>query len=289
MTGVTGGGWIMGIAAFRQMATLLALSAAPAGMATAQDTAPTTLAPVSCLIEAVQLIRVSTPVAGIIAETPVGRGDTVTKGQVLARLESQIERIAVEAAEVRAADDTQIAALQVRVAYLAQQADRIEALAARNAVTKTTAREARLEADLVDKELDQARLAKRLAALELADARARLDQKILRSPIDGVIVEKLLNPGEYRDGETHIASIAKLDVLHVEAFVPISYYRHLSIGQSLRVLPEPPMDHFVIATISVIDRVFDAATATFGLRLTLPNPDLAIPAGLRCEIYFDGD
>ncbi|MEC3862811.1 efflux RND transporter periplasmic adaptor subunit [Mesobacterium sp. TK19101] len=241
----------------------------------------------SCLIEPDQVIRVSTPVAGIVAEVLVDRGDRVSQGQVIARLDTALEEIEVEIAQVRAEDDTEIAALQARIEFLASQAERNEKLARSNAVSQNTAREARLEADLALRELDQARLAKQLAALELAGAKARLDQKVVRSPVDGVVVERLLNPGEYRDGQAHIATVAKMDVLRVEAFVPITYYRDLGIGQPVSILPEPPLDAFRPATIAVIDQVFDAATATVGVRMALPNPDLSLPAGLRCELYFD--
>lgn len=242
---------------------------------------------VSCLIEPDEVIRVSTPVAGIVAEVMVDRGDQVSKGQIIARLDTRIEEIEVEIAQVRADDVTEIAALQARIEFLQSQAERNETLARSNAVSKTAAREARLESDLALRELDQARLAKQLAGLDLLSAEARLEQKIVRSPVDGVVVERLLNPGEYRDGQAHIATVAKMDTLRVEAFVPISYYRDLSHGQPVSILPEPPLDVFHPATITVIDQVFDAATATVGVRMDLPNPDLALPAGLRCELYFD--
>jgi hypothetical protein len=41
------------------------------------------------------------------------------------------------------------------------------------------------------------------------------------------------------------------------------------------------------ATVTVVDRVFDAASGTFGVRLDLSNPDGALPAGQRCTVAFD--
>ena len=42
-----------------------------------------------------------------------------------------------------------------------------------------------------------------------------------------------------------------------------------------------------MATVTVVDRVLDAASGTFGVRLALPNPDLLLPAGIRCKISFE--
>ena len=41
-----------------------------------------------------------------------------------------------------------------------------------------------------------------------------------------------------------------------------------------------------LALVTIIDRVYDAASGTFGMRLELPNPDNTMPAGLRCTIDF---
>lgn len=241
---------------------------------------------VSCLIEPERVVRLSTPVAGIVADVSVDRGDTVAKGQAIARLDAEIEELALAIAEVRAEDVSQIQGLEARIVFLQKQAERNEQLAARDAVSNTAAAEARLEAVIAERELDQARLAHRLAALEARQARAAVEQRVLRSPVDGVVTERLLNPGEYREGESHIATIARLDPLRVEAFVPIGLFDRIAIGQRLEVIPEAPLDLPLSAEVVVVDRVFDAATATFGVRLTLDNADLALPAGLRCDLLL---
>jgi multidrug efflux pump subunit AcrA (membrane-fusion protein) len=146
--------------------------------------------------------------------------------------------------------------------------------------------EAALDRDVARHELEQARLALRIADLELQEAEAVLAQKTLLSPIAGIVTERLANPGEYRNGESHLATIARIDLLRIEAFVPISYFPRLSVGQAVEVLPEPPLDQPRRAVIRVIDRVFDAATGTFGIRMDLDNADLSLPAGLRCTLRF---
>ena len=39
----------------------------------------------------------------------------------------------------------------------------------------------------------------------------------------------------------------------------------------------------VTATVRHVDRVLDAASNSFRVRLTLPNPHYRLPAGLRCK------
>jgi len=40
------------------------------------------------------------------------------------------------------------------------------------------------------------------------------------------------------------------------------------------------------AKVVLIDRLIDAASGTFRIRLELPNPGHKIPAGIRCRVRF---
>jgi len=57
-------------------------------------------------------------------------------------------------------------------------------------------------------------------------------------------------------------------------------------GMVADVTPQAPVNGQYQARVTVVDRVFDSASGTFGVRLELPNPDFELPAGLRCEIRF---
>ena len=52
------------------------------------------------------------------------------------------------------------------------------------------------------------------------------------------------------------------------------------------VAPEIGNDQVYLAAVTIVDRVIDAASGTFGVRLELPNPDQSIPGGLHCRVHF---
>jgi hypothetical protein len=62
----------------------------------------------------------------------------------------------------------------------------------------------------------------------------------------------------------------------------------LALGESVEVLPEAPVGGRYTATVKVIDRVHDAASGTFGVRLEMANPGLKLPAGIKCKASFAG-
>jgi membrane fusion protein, multidrug efflux system len=57
-------------------------------------------------------------------------------------------------------------------------------------------------------------------------------------------------------------------------------------GMTSQVKPESPLTGEYSAKVMVVDRVMDAASGTFGVRMELPNPHLKLPAGLKCSVSF---
>ena len=78
--------------------------------------------------------------------------------------------------------------------------------------------------------------------------------------------------------------LAQLDPLRVEVFVPISMLGRIRVGMQAEVMPEEPVKGTFKARVIVVDRVADAASGTFGVRLELPNPGYRLPAGLKCKV-----
>lgn len=81
--------------------------------------------------------------------------------------------------------------------------------------------------------------------------------------------------------------LARLDPLHVEAFVPVGLYSYFSRGLVGEVRTGEMMDNVHTATVTVTDHAFDTSSGTCRVRLALPNPDARMPAGQRSEVYFD--
>ena len=123
----------------------------------------------------------------------------------------------------------------------------------------------------------------KIAELEFARATAALELRTLRSPITGVVVERTAQPGEHTK-QTPILKLAQIDPLRVEVIVPVAQLGRLSVGMRAEVMPEAPVNGVYAARITVVDRVVDAASGTFGVRLELPNPGYKLPAGLKCKL-----
>src|SRR5262249_50338946 len=89
-------------------------------------------------------------------------------------------------------------------------------------------------------------------------------------------------------GRKPIFKLAEIDVLHVEVLLPMEAYGKVTRGMEVDVVPEIPADARYRAIVKVIDRLVDAASGTFGVRLELQNKQHLRPAGIRCKASFPG-
>ena len=170
--------------------------------------------------------------------------------------------------------------------FLRHKYERLTQLHAKSVSPLASLQEAEAEVQVAEQQLKEARLAREIASLEVAHAEEVLKQRALRSPIDGVVVDRLLVPGEYRNDQSPVLTLAQIDPLRVEVFVPTAYFGQIRIGSNAEVRPEQPIGGVHVATVTVVDRVHDAASGTFGVRLALPNPRLTLPGGIRCQVVF---
>lgn len=272
----------MNATTMRWMCATLAggLCAAAAGTAPAID-----LSGFDCLIEPNAVVRVSTREEGVIESMAVDRGDPVTAGQELARLESGVEEIAVELARARAAMRGTIDSRRAAAEYRRRQAKRVKNLHKNNAASFTEVDQAETDLLLAEKELQDVTETMKLAEIELRRAEEALSRRTVLSPIDGVVVQRLLMPGESVE-DRPIVAVAAINPLNVEVIMPVRVLPEIQVGMRAEVRPQLPGGGVHIAKVKVVDRLVDAASNTFGVRLTLPNDDLTVPGGIRCDIKF---
>ncbi len=244
-----------------------------------------------CMIEPRKAVEVRAASEGLIDRIWVDRGDTVKAGQVLVTLDSGVEKAATESARYRATMQGKIRTGESRVEFATQKYIRRDKLASQSFVSQQDRDEALTEKRLADSELIEAHDDRRLSELEYRRLSEQLRLRTIKSPVDGVVVDRMLHAGELadnRDLRKPILKLADIGTLHVEALLPIDAYGKLTVGQSLEVLPENPVGGRYAATVKVVDRVMDAASGTFGVRLELPNPGLKLPAGIKCKLSLPG-
>ena len=238
-----------------------------------------------CLVEARRVINIGAPLEALISVVRVDRGDLVRKGEVLVEFDSGVEKSTVDLARLRAEMKSAVDARKARADYATVKHERRSALVSQNYVSKQELDEAEAERRLSEAELREAQDNRRIAEVEHRRAIEALRQRTLLSPVNGVVVERLMHPGEISElGRKPILKIAEIGTLHVEAILPSEAYRHVAKGDTATVRLESAIGGSYPAKVVVVDRMLDAASATFGVRLELANGERGVPAGIRCKV-----
>jgi RND family efflux transporter MFP subunit len=240
-----------------------------------------------CIIEARQTVDIRSPVEGLIESLGAERGQVVKKGQVVVQLESGPERAALAIAKSKAESTGPLRAAEAKLDLAVKKEVRAQELARQNFISPNALEEARTERSLAESELKVARENQKLAELDVGRSSELLAMRTLRSPINGVVVDRFLKQGEFATANTKdpIMRLAEIDPLNVEVILPARLFGVVKRGDKAEVLPETPKQTFT-AVVSVVDQVMNAASGTFGVRLELRNPNLAIPAGAKCKVRF---
>lgn len=238
-----------------------------------------------CLMQPRETVAISSPVPGYIERVAVDRGDLVRAGTVIVQLEASLERASVAVAQARVDQEAATLSAKVRLGFGVRRYDRTMDMFKKELVSLKEMDEAETAKILAEHGVLEVQENIRVARLELERAHAALVLRTIRSPFTGIVTDRLLSPGELVD-KAPILKLARIDPLRVEVFVPVAMLGRIAVGSRATVIPEAPVNTPREATVIVVDRIVDAASGTFGVRLEMPNPDNRLPAGLKCKTRF---
>ena len=245
---------------------------------------------------------------GVVEDVLVLEGDTVTKGQPVAQLVADEAAIALRQQEAvlqrtRADERNAQAALAVieartdaarsGAAALADEHERKTALISSGAVAEGPVERlfhrlnaARAQVQELVASTDVARVAVDLAAATTAKAVAerdlaalRLDRMTVRSPIDGVVIERLISPGSvvrFGNGEhaSHVVHLYDPTKLQVRADVPLADAAMVGAGQPAEIvvdlLPDTVFTGEVLRFVHRAD--LQKNTVEAKVRINAPSP-----------------
>jgi len=202
--------------------------------------------------------RLSAEIAGKILALEIEKGQKVTKGQVIARidqgdLQAQLSRaravLSVRRQEFKAAESLKNRGLQGEVAYTS-------ALAA-----------------LTD------------AQASVKSVELRIQHTSVLAPFDGVIEELFIEQGDFVGVGDPVSNLIDLKKLVIEADVSERHIQSISNGQ-------PATIQFIDGSqsqgmVRYVSQLSSPATNTFAIEVEVPNPMQSIPAGISSQVELN--
>ena len=233
--------------------------------ASIQSLAPVTVVPGTVVSRSDA--RLAAEVTGQLTEV-ADVGTVVAKGDVVASIEDTVIRLRKDEllAEVERA--------RARLKYLESEEGRYVKLAESNLAAATKLEETRSDRDVSRGDLQVAK--SRLAQIE--DQLARTN---IRAPFSGIVVERLMMPGERVDIGRNVVRVLDQQHLEVIARAPLDYYSYVRPGQDLKIRTGQVMAN---ATVRTVVAVGSENTHQFELRLDIESNSFPVGQTLRVSI-----
>ncbi|WP_233350541.1 efflux RND transporter periplasmic adaptor subunit [Henriciella barbarensis] len=199
-------------------------------------------------------------VAGEVIAVNFTSGDKVSRGDVLIRLESRAEQLAVEQAEVSRADAQRLI-------------DRYNTVSTPGVIAGN--------------ELDRAEAAYDAAEISLSIARDALGDRTIRAPFSGYVGLTDVDPGARITPDTVLTRLDDRDVLYVDFPVPEQTFGRITAGDVFEVEPFSNPEASYEAEVLTIDSAIDTQTRAYTVRTAIDNSEDQLRPGMSFRIGFE--
>ncbi len=238
------------------------------------------------LVKPVKQVTLTAPLEGIVKQILVKQGQRVKLGDPLVRLDDELQVTTVEMAKLKSEDRTDLRKAELQRDEAQVQLDQMEELLKLNAAKEWEVRKLRVQRDALIAAVDAANYQITLAKVNLELERKKLERYKLVAPFSGVILRIPVEEGSTVNSNDQVISVAQLDTLNAELFLPDSLYGKLEIGKEYRLAAEAPVDRELVGKLTVAEPVFDTASHTFRCVLEIQNVGEKLPAGFNARLVW---
>ncbi len=245
-------------------------------------------------------VVISSEVSGEVVELPVNDGDRVEKGQLLARIDTEILELRVKQQEAAIlAARASAEQMRVQMERAQQVLEDQERLLADKFVSEDKVREARSDA-LARKAAYAAAMAQiSQQQMELDQAKKNLSKAIIYSPMDGIVssrsvelAERVVGTGDYQG--TEIMRVADFGVMELVIDVNESDVVNVSVGDEASILIDAiPDTSFTGKVVEIAASASSSSSSTdavtFQVKVRIDQTDARIRPGMTATADIDTD
>jgi membrane fusion protein (multidrug efflux system) len=208
-------------------------------------------------VEANEIVQVVSEVNAVVRSLPFREGQAVRRGALLAQI-----------------DDREIAA----------ETQRTEALRDQARVNLERVRQLHEQKAASSQELDDASAADKVAAANLALAKARLSKTRITSPFDGLVGRRLVSPGAFLRVGDQITEVASLQIVKVNFAAPERFSAMLKTGGRVEITTTAYPGEAFEGRVRVVDPILDEGSRTVRLVANVVNRGFKLRPGMSADV-----
>ncbi len=232
--------------------------------------------------EPIQRSVVASTESGVIRDARVREGDRVQAGDELAALNRDVLLQEIRLAQARVESTATRDAAKSQARMIGGQKEKLEALIDGGHVNPFEVEQKASEYENAIAELKIAEDELRMNQIEVERIQAQIRQRIIVSPIDGVVSEIHKQLGEHvSNNEPQYATVVRVDQLKVRFYHDAATLSHVPVGSEIHVLIGDSRTR-TPATVMFVSPVIDPDSGTGRMDVVIDNQDRKIASGTVC-------
>jgi RND family efflux transporter MFP subunit len=238
---------------------------------------------------------VAAEITGKVVEVFVDEGNSVTEGQVVARLDSVLAQKDFELAQSRVdAADAAAGAIKADLQDAERILSRTQSLSKNNYATEADLTKAQARVGVLGAQLRQAEVQAETARIDAKRAASVLDKHAIKAPFSGVVVDRAAQPGEMISPlsagggftRTGICTIVDMDSIEIEVDVNEAFIGRVSAGQGVNAVLDAYPDWTIPASVIAIVPTANRDKATVKVRIRFEQKDPRILPDMAVKVTF---
>ena len=237
-----------------------------------------------------QTVEVVPKVNGRLQAVNVRLGDTVRRGQVLAKVEDQ--ELQQQVRQAAAAFEVSQATIRQREADLKlakSNLDRNKSLLDRQLLPAQTYEDTEARYQAAVAQLDLARAQYEQSHSRLDELKITLSNTSILSPVDGFVGKRFLDPGSFVGTNSPVASVVDIRTVRLVANLVEKDAKRVREGTPAEVEVDAYPGEKFTGTVSRVAPVFDPATRTAEMEIEVPNPGYRLKPGMYARVNLTVD
>ena len=237
--------------------------------------------PVNCTVKPIQIVELSSQIRGIVAKVYVRPGQHVRRGDAILGLDTEIALSEMGLSKARSEADAMLKAAIIKKQSLTKKEARLAKALVSKAVSQSDYDDVALQLALASNDILREKQALNVARLDFLKSKLLVEKSQIDSPVDGVIGEDLVDPGE-NVSDRPLATIFVNKPLLVEAFVPFAMLPTYAKQTSFSIQIDGDDQGPVPVNLDHISQMADLTSNTVSMYFTLENAKI-LP-GSKCVL-----
>ncbi|MCA9061820.1 MAG: efflux RND transporter periplasmic adaptor subunit [Planctomycetaceae bacterium] len=231
-------------------------------------------------------IAIAASEMGTLDRVAVREGDVVNEGDIVAGLDDAVLKASLEVARVGMNSEGALRTAMADLEMKQRELQKLEELRSRDHATQQEVDRIQAEVEIAQARVQTVREELEIKKLEFRRIEAQLEQRLVRSPVAGVITEVKRDAGEFvSPSEPTIARVVQLDPLLVEFPVPLEKRNRVAKDQTVEIrlgLTQSRIDGIV----EYVSPTADESNTSVRVKVRLANPNGEWHSGERAILVL---